>query len=63
MNSFLGSNKLIWFNGKYSDYSSVNVPVFSHSLSYATSFYEGIRRVNGAIFKLEEHYLDTKSTI
>lgn len=52
---FIKKDSTVWFNGEYKEYSKSLVPVFSHSLSYATSFYEGIRRTNNRIFKLEEH--------
>lgn len=45
----------IWLDGDYLHYADAKIAPLSHSLSYATSVYEGIRSYHGNIFKLREH--------
>ena len=46
---------MVWIDGSFKDYEAASVPILTHSISYATSVYEGIRAYGGKVFKLKEH--------
>lgn len=48
-------NNIVWLDGEYLAYADATIAPLSHSLSYASSVYEGIRSYHGVIFKLDEH--------
>ena len=45
----------IWYNGEFKSWQECNIHVFTNSLHYSSSAFEGIRSYNGRVFKLEEH--------
>lgn len=45
----------IWYNGEFKPWQECNIHVFTNSLHYSSSAFEGIRSYNGRVFKLEEH--------
>jgi branched-chain amino acid aminotransferase len=45
----------IWYNGSFMPWQQCQMHVFTNSLHYASSAFEGIRSYNGKIFKLEQH--------
>ncbi|MEZ8283589.1 hypothetical protein BCU17_14095 [Vibrio splendidus] len=53
----------IWLNDEYVLYKDANIRLMTHSLSYATSLFEGIRSYNGRIFKLHEHLVRLERSI
>lgn len=48
-------NNIVWLDGEYVAYADATIAPLSHSLSYATSVYEGMRSYHGVIFKLDAH--------
>lgn len=46
---------LAWLDGEYLQHDQMNLSPVTHSLSYASSVYEGMRSYGGKIFKCEEH--------
>ncbi|MGE8176476.1 aminotransferase class IV [Pseudomonas fluorescens] len=46
---------LAWLDGEYIQHDQISVSPITHSLSYASSVYEGMRSYDGKIFKCEEH--------
>ncbi len=46
---------LIWYNGKFVDWTDAKLHVLTHGLHYASSVFEGERAYGGEIFKLREH--------
>ena len=57
--SFLGSENVLWFDGKFVSDKEASVSVMSHTLHYGSGVFEGVRAYstdNGpAIFRLEDH--------
>lgn len=49
------SELIAWQDGSFTRTDEVTVSAQTHSLSYATSVYEGIRSYGGSVFKLAEH--------
>lgn len=51
--------EFVWFDGKFVKWEDAKIPVFTHSLHYGTSVFEGIRgyAANGNVFvfRLKEH--------
>lgn len=45
----------VWHDGHFKPYEGAHAPIFSHSICYASSVYEGIRAYEGKIFELEAH--------
>lgn len=59
LNNNLSENELkahIWFNGNFIFWQEAKIHVLNHSLHYGGSVFEGIKAVNGKIFKAEEHF-------
>lgn len=46
---------LAWLDGVYLKLDQINLSPVTHSLSYASSVYEGMRSYGGKVFKCEEH--------
>jgi branched-chain amino acid aminotransferase len=46
---------LVWADGKIVRWDELRLSPATHSLSYASSVYEGIRSYGGAIFKCDDH--------
>ncbi|MHC8332616.1 aminotransferase class IV [Pseudomonas sp. LB3P25] len=46
---------LAWLDGEYLQHDQITLSPITHSLSYASSVYEGMRSYDGKIFKCEEH--------
>ncbi|KTB70887.1 MULTISPECIES: aminotransferase class IV [Pseudomonas] len=46
---------IAWLDGKYLEIDKVSFSPVTHSLSYASSVYEGMRSYGSSIFKCEEH--------
>lgn len=46
---------IAWLDGEFLPQENINLSPVTHSLSYASSVYEGIRSYGGKIFKCEEH--------
>lgn len=46
---------LAWLDGEYLQHDQITLSPITHSLSYASSVYEGMRSYGGKIFKCEEH--------
>ncbi len=49
-------NSIVWHNGELKKASDVNISIFTHSLHYGTSVFEGMRLYNGKVFKEKEHH-------
>ncbi|MDX2050014.1 MAG: aminotransferase class IV [Rickettsiaceae bacterium] len=46
---------IIWYNGKFIDIEELKIHPLTHSLHYSGSVFEGVRAINGYIFKCEQH--------
>lgn len=59
MHKFEKYGNTVWLNGQFLKPSEVNVPIFTHALHYASSWFEGIRTYQTdkgtAILLLDEH--------
>ena len=49
-------NTIIWHNGDLKKAKDLSLSIFTHSLHYGTSVFEGMRVYNGKVFKEQEHY-------
>jgi branched-chain amino acid aminotransferase len=49
------STALAWLDGEYLQHDQMSLSPVTHSLSYASSVYEGMRSYCGKVFKCEEH--------
>lgn len=55
MKNHPSSESIIWLDGVYIKYDKATVGSLSHSLSYATGIFEGVRSFEGKVLKLSEH--------
>jgi len=45
----------IWMDGKFVDEAEARVPVTDHGLLYGDGIFEGMRVINGRVFRIERH--------
>lgn len=46
----------IWFNGNFIEWQDAKIHMLTHSLHYSGSVFEGIKAVNGKIFRARDHF-------
>ncbi len=51
----MGSETLVYLNGKFVPKSEAKISVFDHGLLYGDGVFEGIRAYSGVVFLLKEH--------
>ncbi len=57
---YMLTDKYVWINGKFKEYSKTRLPLLTHALHYGTAIFEGIRAYetnNGlAVFRIQDHF-------